>query len=136
MRIFSNLHTKISMENWFFTHFLSHLPGLVSFYTLLEHSKNFWVGLGGVVPPGFGVLSIFFLERGCITHWFQINFGSVFYISHFEELYSPCPVCHLKFSKIPTGSKKCRDIDLFDLSDKGSLRWVIELNWYVTWILY
>ena len=34
------------MENWFFTHFLSHLPGLLSFYTPLEHTKTFGIGLG------------------------------------------------------------------------------------------
>ena len=31
----------------FFTHFLSHLPGVLSFYTPLEHTKIFGVGLGG-----------------------------------------------------------------------------------------
>ena len=62
LRKFSNLHTKISMENWFFTHFLSHLPGLVSFYTPLEHTKIFWVGLGGSsagLGGYFRLLSIF-----------------------------------------------------------------------------
>ena len=43
---FLNLDTKISMENWFFTNFLTHLQGLLSFYTPLEHTKIFGVGLG------------------------------------------------------------------------------------------
>ena len=47
---YKNLNGKL-----IFTHFLSHLP----FYTPLEHTKFFGVGLG-VVPPGLGVLSIFF----------------------------------------------------------------------------
>ena len=42
---------KTSMESWFLTYFLSHLPWLLSFYTHLEHTKFFGVGLG-VVPPG------------------------------------------------------------------------------------
>ena len=37
------------MENRFFTHFFSNLPGLLSFYTPLEHTQNFCVGLGGGV---------------------------------------------------------------------------------------
>ena len=32
-------YTQITIENWFFTHFLSHHPGLLSFYTPLEHTK-------------------------------------------------------------------------------------------------
>ena len=36
-----------------FTRFLSHLPGLLSFYIHLWNTKNFGVGLG-VVPPGLG----------------------------------------------------------------------------------
>ena len=50
---YKNLNGKL-----IFTHFLSHLPGFLSFYTPLEHTKIFGVGLGGVVPPGLGILSI------------------------------------------------------------------------------
>ena len=35
------------MENLFFTHFLSKPPGLLSFYTSLEHTKINGVGLRG-----------------------------------------------------------------------------------------
>ena len=38
LRKFWNLHIKISMENWLFTHFLSLLPGPLSFYTALENN--------------------------------------------------------------------------------------------------
>ena len=52
-RKFSNLNTKISIKNWFFTNFLSHLLWLLSFYTPLEHNKS--LGLDwGVVAPGLG----------------------------------------------------------------------------------
>ena len=41
LRKFWNLHIKISMENWLFTHFLSLLPGPLSFYTALENNTIF-----------------------------------------------------------------------------------------------
>ena len=41
MRKILNLHTKISMENWLFTNFLAHLPGLLPFYTTLENNTIF-----------------------------------------------------------------------------------------------
>ena len=39
---YKNLNEKL-----IFSHFLSHLPGLLSFYAPLEHTKIFGVGLGG-----------------------------------------------------------------------------------------
>ena len=60
LRKFSNLHTKISIENWFFIHFLSHLPGLLSFYTPLEHTKIFFGWLGRVLSSWGG-------RGGCIN---------------------------------------------------------------------
>ena len=39
---YKNLNGKL-----IFSHFLSHLPGLLSFYTPLEHNKIFGVGFGG-----------------------------------------------------------------------------------------
>ena len=44
------------MENGFFTHFLSHLPGLLSFYKALQHPK-IWGWGEGRLDPGLGVLS-------------------------------------------------------------------------------
>ena len=41
MRKFWNLHIEISMENWHFIHFLSHLPRPLSFYTALENNTIF-----------------------------------------------------------------------------------------------
>ena len=42
----------------FFTHFLSHLTGLLSFYTPLEHAKTLGVRLGGSFAGlGEGVIS-------------------------------------------------------------------------------
>ena len=38
---FLNLHSKFSMENWFFLHFLSYLPGPLSFYTALKIAPFF-----------------------------------------------------------------------------------------------
>ena len=54
------------MKTDFFTHLLTHLPGLLSFYAPLEHTKNFGVSLG-VVPASLGEGTFaFFLEvRGC-----------------------------------------------------------------------
>ena len=82
------------MENWFFkTHFLSHPPGLLSFYTPQEHTKDFGVSLG-VVPPGLGVLSIL---EGCINHCndtFVLRFpANSLYFSNFIK--------HLSLSKLP-----------------------------------
>ena len=51
-----------------FTHFLSDLPGLLSFYTPLQHTKILGVGLG-VVLPGLGVVSRGGGGRGCINPW-------------------------------------------------------------------
>ena len=57
LRQFWNLHIKISMENWLFIHFLSHLPGPWSFYTALENKtiflQQFFLvsGGGGSFPP-------------------------------------------------------------------------------------
>ena len=44
------------MENWLFTHFLSYLPGPLSFYTALENNtiflqQFFSVSGGGIIPP-------------------------------------------------------------------------------------
>ena len=49
---FQIFHTKISMENLFFPHFLSHLSGLLSFYAPLEHTKLFGLlwGYFGTCP--------------------------------------------------------------------------------------
>ena len=55
-KFFSNLHAKISMENYFFIDFFSHLPGLFHFIHLWNIPKflavacgvgYFWPGLGG-----------------------------------------------------------------------------------------
>ena len=46
---YRNLNGKL-----IFAYFLSHLPGLLLFYTPLEHSKILGIGLG-VVRPGLGV---------------------------------------------------------------------------------
>ena len=59
LRKLLNLHRKISMENWCFTHFLSDLPRPLSFYTALENNSIFynnffvWGGVGGsfTLPP-------------------------------------------------------------------------------------
>ena len=55
------------MENWFFTQFLYHLPGLLSFYTPLQHTKiggSSWSGLGG---------SFEFGGRGLINPWIRFT---------------------------------------------------------------
>ena len=53
LRKFWNLHIKISMENWLFIHFLSNLPGPLSFYTALEkhHFLQQFFGFRGSSPP-------------------------------------------------------------------------------------
>ena len=64
---FLNLHTKISMENWFSTHYLFHLPGDLSFYTPLEHTKTSGVGGGCYRDPSFGMGSFEFgVDRGAV----------------------------------------------------------------------
>ena len=55
-----NLHIEISMENWLFTHLLSHLPWPLWFYTAQENNTIFYnnfFGFGGggrSFPPPAG----------------------------------------------------------------------------------
>ena len=64
-----NLNGKV-----IFTHFLSHLPGQLSFYAPLQHTKIWgWVGWGVMLLRVWGVLLSLGGWGGCINPWFRLT---------------------------------------------------------------
>ena len=72
LRKFWNLHIYISMENWLFIHFLSLLPGPLSFYTALENNtiylQHFFRFQGeGTLPPWFFGICFNKFNKPCVN---------------------------------------------------------------------
>ena len=87
---FKHLDTKISMENWYFTHFLSDLPGPLSFYRALKkHFINIFRFRGESFnfpsTPGAPLwFKTFVNARNSLILW------SYYSNLHFDAYYQPC----------------------------------------------